>query len=137
MRNSTTPQTKHEAEERLAVLRKVIEHHRYLYHVLDQSEISPEALDSLKRELVEIETAYPALVTPDSPSQRVAGEPMKEFQKIRHTVPQWSFNDAFTEEDMHEFDARVKRFLQTAYGRTVVPSYTCELKIDGFRGVLT
>ncbi len=129
--------TEKAAQERLVVLRKTIERHRYLYHVLDQSEISPEALDSLKRELVDIETAYPELVTPDSPSQRVAGEPMKEFQKIRHTVPQWSFNDAFTEEDMHEFDARVKRFLQTAYGRAVTPSYTCELKIDGLKVVLT
>ena len=131
------PKTAKEAQERLGVLRKAIERHRYLYHVLDQSEISPEALDSLKRELVEIETAYPELVTPDSPSQRVAGEPMKEFQKIRHVVPQWSFNDAFTEEDMREFDARVKRFLGSAYGRTVTPSYTCELKIDGLKVVLT
>lgn len=133
----TIPKNKKDATERLAVLRKTIDHHRYLYHVLDRSEISPEALDSLKRELVEIETAYPELITPDSPSQRVAGAPLKGFKKVAHTVPQWSFGDAFTEEDMREFDARVKRFLKDSLGRAVHPTYTCELKIDGLKVVLT
>lgn len=131
------PRTKAEAAERLKGLRATIEKHRYLYHVLDRSEISPEALDSLKHELVMIEGAYPDLVTPDSPSQRVAGSPLKGFKKVRHTVAQWSFNDAFSAEDMHEFDARVKRFLKDAYGKTTVPSYACELKIDGLKVVLT
>ena len=131
------PKNKAEAEERLKVLRATIEKHRYLYHVLDKSEISPEALDSLKHELVEIEEAYPDLVTADSPSQRVAGAPLKGFKKVRHTVAQWSFNDAFSAEDMHEFDVRVKRFLKDAYGKAVTPSYTCELKIDGLKVVLT
>ncbi|MHB1118016.1 MAG: NAD-dependent DNA ligase LigA [Minisyncoccota bacterium] len=131
------PKTREEAIKRLQVLRATIEKHRYLYHVLDRSEISPEALDSLKRELVMIEGAYPDLVTPDSPSQRVAGSALKGFKKVRHTVAQWSFNDAFNEEDMREFDARVKRFLKDAYGKTVIPSYTCELKIDGLKVVLT
>ncbi|HAT68681.1 MAG: hypothetical protein A2481_00010 [Candidatus Yonathbacteria bacterium RIFOXYC2_FULL_47_9] len=133
----TVPKTKVKAAERLGVLRTTIEKHRYLYHVLDQSEMSPEALDSLKRELVMIEEAYPDLVTPDSPSQRVAGSPLKGFKKVQHTVAQWSFNDAFTAEDMREFDARVKRFLKDAYGKAVTPSYTCELKIDGLKVVLT
>ena len=128
---------KKKAEERLRVLRATIEKHRYLYHVLDKSEISPEALDSLKRELVEIEGAYPELVTPDSPSQRVAGEALKGFKKVPHTVPQWSFNDAFTEKDMREFDVRVKRFLKDTYGRAITPTYTCELKIDGLKVVFT
>ncbi len=131
------PKTKAEAVIRLEKLRITIEKHRYLYHVLDRSDISPEALDSLKRELVEIEKVYPELVTPDSPSQRVAGAPLKGFKKVPHKVPQWSFNDAFTEEDMREFDARVKRFLKDAYGRVVTPTYTCELKIDGLKLVLT
>lgn len=134
--NVIIPKTKKDAEERLLVLRKTIERHRHLYHVLDKSEISPEALDSLKHELVQIEEAYPELITPDSPSQRVAGEPMKEFKKVPHKVPQWSFNDAFSEDDMREFDARVKRFLKDAYGREVTPTYTCELKIDGLKIVL-
>lgn len=131
------PLPKKDAIARLGKLRAAIEHHRYLYHVLNQSEISPEALDSLKRELVEIETAYPDLITHDSPSQRVAGEPLKEFKKVQHAVPQWSFNDAFTAEDMRDFDVRVKRFLKDALGRIVVPTYTCELKIDGLKVVCT
>lgn len=129
--------TKKDAIARLAKLREAIEHHRYLYHVLNNSEISPEALDSLKHELVEIEEMYPELVTPGSPSQRVAGTPLKEFKKVRHTVSQWSFNDAFTEEDMRDFDARVKRFLKDSLGRVVTPTYTCELKIDGLKMVLS
>jgi DNA ligase (NAD+) len=134
---SQIPQNIKDALERLRVLRATIEKHRYLYHVLDRSEISPEALDSLKRELVEIETAFPELVTPDSPSQRVAGEPLKGFKKVPHAVPQWSFNDAFSPEDMREFDARVKRFLKDAYDSAVTPTYTCELKIDGLKVVFT
>lgn len=125
-----------EAKERIEYLKKTIEHHRYLYHVLDKQEISDEALDSLKRELSLIEARYPELITPDSPTQRVAGEPNPEFQKIVHEVEQWSFNDAFTEEDMYDFDARVKRFLREKFG-DVSPEYTCELKIDGLKVVLT
>ena len=94
-------------------LKEAIEKHRYNYHVLDKAEISEAALDSLKRELVEIETRYPELLTPDSPSQRVAGKPLPEFKKFTHTLPQWSLGDAFTIEDIKDFDARVKRFLKT------------------------
>ena len=135
--NNQLPKTKELAQTRLVSLRKTIEHHRYLYHVLDTSEISPEALDALKHELVLIEDAYPDLVTSDSPSQRVAGKPLKGFKKIPHTVPQWSFNDAFTSDEMREFDQRVKRFLKESFGRAVSPSYVCELKIDGLKVVLT
>src|SRR3989339_53968 len=100
-----------ETIERLNKLKKTIEHHRYLYHVLDKQEISDAALDSLKYELAKIEEEYPELITPDSPSQRVAGEPLKEFEKVIHKVPQWSLGDAFTEEDIADFDERVKRAL--------------------------
>ncbi|TSC84077.1 MAG: DNA ligase (NAD+) [Parcubacteria group bacterium Gr01-1014_17] len=123
-------------KERLEHLKKAIEKYRYEYHVLDKSGISPEALDSLKRELVEIETKYPEMVTLDSPSQRVAGTPLPEFKKIKHKVAQWSFNDAFSPEDMLEFDARVKRFLKSETGRDETPSYTCEHKIDGLKIVI-
>lgn len=119
--------------ERVKKLRDAIHHHRYLYHVEDRSEISPEALDSLKMELVRLEEEYPSLVTPDSPTQRVAGKPLPGFKKVRHQVPQWSFNDAFTEEDVRAFDERVKRFLKT--DRKI--AYTAELKIDGLKVVLT
>ncbi len=124
---------KKEIIERLAKLKISIERHRYNYHVLDKPEISDEALDSLKNELVKIETEYPELITPDSPSQRVAGAPLPEFKKVAHKVPQWSFNDAFTIEDIREFDARTKRFLKGQTGKDIWPSYVCELKIDGLK----
>lgn len=124
-----------EVKKRLLKLKTAVEHYRYLYHVLDKAEISDEALDSLKRELVEIETKYPELVTPDSPSQRVAGKPLEEFKKFTHTVPQWSLGDAFTVEDIKGFDVRVKRFLKAEYNREISPTYVCELKIDGLKVV--
>jgi len=118
--------------ERVEKLRKAIEHHRYLYHVLDKEEITPAALDSLKDELVKLEAEYPSLVTPDSPTQRVAGKPLPQFTKVVHKVAQWSFNDAFSIEDIQAFDERVKRFLEKA-GVTEAPTYVCELKIDGLK----
>jgi len=125
-----------EIEKRIKKLREAIDHHRYLYHVLDKQEISDEALDSLKHDLVVLETKYPQFITKDSPSQRVAGEPLPEFEKIEHEVPQWSYNDAFSEEDIVDFDERVKKFLREKFG-DVSPEYVCELKIDGLKIVLT
>ena len=120
------------AKQRAEKLRKAIEKYRYEYHVLNKSSISPEALDSLKKELVDLETKYPELITPDSPTQRVAGEPLKGFKKVAHKVAQWSFNDAFSEEDIKAFDERVKRFLKT--DKNI--EYVCELKIDGLKIIL-
>ncbi|MFM2357887.1 MAG: ligase LigA [Candidatus Parcubacteria bacterium] len=122
-------------KDRLKKLKETIEKHRYNYHVLDKEEISPEALDSLKNELVAIEAQYPELVTPDSPSQRVSGKPLPEFKKVPHKVAQWSFNDAFTKEDIKDFDLRVRRFIEKEIGNTKQPTYTCELKIDGLKVV--
>lgn len=131
-----TAKASEKVKERLKKLKKTIEHHRYLYHVLDKEEIPQAALDSLKHELSEIEGEYPELITPDSPSQRVAGEPLKEFKKIPHKVSQWSFNDAFSEEEVKDFDKRVKKFLKEAYKKEINPTYTAELKIDGLKIVL-
>jgi len=128
--------TPHDARERYEKLKASINRYRTLYHVYDTEEISPEALDSLKHELTELEKEYPALITIDSPSQRVAGAPLPGFKKVRHAVPQWSLSDAFTQEDIHEFDARVRRFLKEAFP-DARPSYMCELKIDGLKVVLT
>lgn len=125
-----------ETRTRYEKLKNTIHHHRRLYHVYDREEISAEALDSLKHELAEIEEQHPELITSDSPSQRVAGKPLPGFKKVRHTVPQWSFNDAFTPDEMREFEARLKRFLANI-GVTQKPSYLCELKIDGLKIVLT
>ena len=133
-------------KERMEKLSKTIEHHRYNYHVLDKEEISAEALDSLKRELSKLEAEYPDFVDENSPSKRIAGAPLKQFEKTVHKVPQWSFNDAFTEQDMIDFDARIKRMLAgplnsssdiSKKGDTDIDvSYDCELKIDGLKVVL-
>jgi len=131
MKDTQTSITK--IKDRLTLLKKTIEKHRYNYHVLDQQDISDEALDSLKNELVQIETEYPDLVTADSPSQRVAGKPLDVFVKVPHKVAQWSFNDAFSEEDVRKFDARVKRILKDQLGKDISPTYACELKIDGLK----
>ncbi|MES2436588.1 MAG: NAD-dependent DNA ligase LigA [Patescibacteria group bacterium] len=120
-----------EIKERVQKLREAINKYRYEYHVLNKEDITPEALDSLKDELVKLETEYPELITPDSPTQRVAGEPLPEFKKVPHKVTQWSFNDAFTEEDIYAFDARIRKGLGDKK-----PTYTSELKIDGLKVVL-
>lgn len=125
-----------EIRTRYDKLKESINRYRTAYHVYDREEISPEALDSLKSELVAIENEYPDLITPESPSQRVAGKALTGFKKIRHTVPQWSLNDAFNPDDIYEFDARVKRFLQEKFP-DAKPTYLCELKIDGLKVVLT
>jgi DNA ligase (NAD+) len=123
-------------KERASKLRQAIDLHRYNYHVLDREDISAEALDSLKRELAELEAAHPELQTTDSPTLRVAGKPLPQFQKVPHKVTQWSFNDAFTEQDMRDFDERVRKFIQSETGKAGTPTYVCELKIDGLKVVL-
>ncbi len=123
-------------EKRYQKLKDTINRHRYLYHVHDREEISAEALDSLKYELSELEKQYPSIISPDSPSQRVEGKPLDTFVKVRHKIQQWSFNDAFTREDVENFDARVKRFLKSKTSKDEIPTYTCELKIDGLKVVL-
>jgi DNA ligase (NAD+) len=125
-----------EEVERARKLREVIDRYRYEYHVHDKEEISIEALDSLKHELSLLEEKYPTLITPDSPTQRVAGEPLPFFEKVAHKVLQWSFNDVFTQEEAKEFDRRVRRFLDKKLGVEAEPTYTCELKIDGLKMIL-
>ncbi|MEK9132076.1 MAG: NAD-dependent DNA ligase LigA [Patescibacteria group bacterium] len=121
-------------KKRVEKLRLTIEKHRYNYHVLDKQDISDAALDSLKDELKKLEGEYPELITHDSPTQRVAGKAKDELTKFTHTVPQWSLDDAFTEQDIINFDAKVKRFLKLPEDKAV--EYVCELKIDGLKIVL-
>src|SRR3989344_3515238 len=125
-----------DVRERYEKLKKAINRYRYLYHVEDKEEISAEARDSLMRELLDIEREHSDLIGPDSPSQRVAGKPLPQFKKIRHKVAQWSFNDAFTPEDVREWDARVKRQLALHSFSGAGPTYVSELKIDGLKVVL-
>ncbi len=123
--------------ERAKKLRELINHHAYLYHTLDKPEIPDSVYDSLIVELEDIEGKYPELLTNDSPSLRVGGEPLKEFQKVVHVVPQWSYNDAFNEEDIKAFDIRVKKLLKENFQNDIQPEYIVELKIDGLKIVLT
>jgi DNA ligase (NAD+) len=123
-----------EARQRIARLRKTIDHHRYLYHVLDRQEISDAALDSLKKELFDLENQFPRLITSDSPTQRVAGKPLKEFQKVHHAVRMTSFNDAFSEEDMGDWFERLENYLHAPLNtnhKSLAAPFYCELKIDG------
>ena len=103
--------TKDEAKKRIEKLRKEIDYHRYLYHVLDRQEISAEALDSLKKELYDLEQRFPELITPDSPTQRVAGEPLPAFKKVPHETAMLSLNDVFTEEEVKDWYERIKKLL--------------------------
>ncbi len=121
------------ARERIEHLKKVVNKHRYEYHVLDKSTISEAALDSLKKELFDLEQQFPDLITPDSPTQRVGGQPLKEFAKAPHEKPMLSFNDAFSEQDMRDWLKRLENYL----GRAVKPRFYCELKIDGLAIELT
>ena len=124
--------TKHEAKERIEKLKREINHHRYLYHVLDRSEISDAALDSLKHELVLLERQYPELVTPDSPTQRVGGVPLAKFSKVSHGVPMLSLEDAFSKTDMSEWRGRIRKAYPGGDFR-----FFAEQKIDGFAISLT
>ena len=103
--------TKEQAKERIEHLKKVINKYRYERLVLNKEEISPEAEDALKKELFDLEQQFPDSITPDSPTQRVGGEPLKVFKKVRHETPMLSFNDAFSEEDMRAWLERVENYL--------------------------
>ena len=118
--------TKPEAKQRIEKLKAEINHHRYLYHVLDKPEISDSASDSLKNELLKIETEFPDLVTPDSPTQRVGGKPLPFFKKIGHKVPMLSLEDVFSVE---EFSGWMKRIEKLSPG---AKNFYGELKMDGF-----
>ena len=120
---------KQEAKQRIQKLREVISYHRYLYHVLDKQEISDSALDSLKKELFDLEQQFPSLITADSPTQRVGGKPLKEFKKIKHQQRMLSFNDAFSKEDMEDWQERFMKLVPENQKNEI--DYYCELKIDG------
>ncbi len=119
--------TKIEAKERIEKLKKEITRYRHSYHVLDVSLISDEALDSLKKELFDLELAFPEFVTADSPTQRVAGEPLKKFKKVTHKIRMSSLNDAFSKEDVEAWWERLHNYL----GQEVIPTFYCDLKMDG------
>ena len=101
------------ARDRVQALRKELDHHSRRYHVLDKPEITDAEYDHLFRELVDLESAFPDLQTPDSPTQRVGGEPAANFTKVRHRTPMLSLNNAFSPEEVRDFGARVERAIGT------------------------
>ncbi len=115
---------------RAEALRKEIDEHNYRYYVLDDPSVDDAVYDALMRELVEIEAAHPTLQTPDSPTQRVGAEPSSAFAEVAHEVPMLSLANAFSEQEVKDFDRRVRERLElTADDGPVV--YTAEPKLDG------
>jgi DNA ligase (NAD+) len=115
-----------EAAARVAELRRVIDHHDYRYYVLDEPEIPDAEYDRLMRELQELEAAYPELVVPESPTQRVGGEPLDAFATVAHRVPMLSLENALDEGEMRAFDRRVRDRLGVER-----VTYVAEPKLDG------
>jgi DNA ligase (NAD+) len=113
--------------QELEALKRKIEYHNHRYYVLDDPEISDAEYDRLYRRLVELEQLHPDLVTPDSPTQRVGGAPQEAFSQIRHRLPMLSLENGFSEQDIRDFDERIKRFLKVA----LPLEYTVEPKMDG------
>ncbi len=123
-----------EARSRAGTLRSEILRHRKLYFVDADPQIADSEYDLLEKELREIEKKFPELVTPDSPTQRVGGAPTTEFPTVRHSQPMLSLDNAYTGDEIAEFDARLRRAIGRESGDLV---YTAELKVDGVSLALT
>ncbi|OIO46020.1 NAD-dependent DNA ligase LigA [bacterium (Candidatus Gribaldobacteria) CG10_big_fil_rev_8_21_14_0_10_37_21] len=123
-----------QVKQRIEKLKQVINHHRYLRHVLDKEEITEAALDSLKKELFDLEQKYPQFITPDSPTQRVEGKVSKGFAKTQHTTPMFSLNDAFSEQDIIDWETRITKLLTLEEEKKL--DYFCEVKVDGLAASL-
>jgi DNA ligase (NAD+) len=118
--------TRADAAQRVTELREQIHRHDHLYYVEARPEVSDAEYDALMRELKALEAQFPDLVTPDSPSQRVAGTPIDAFQSVQHRVAMLSLDNAMAPDDLREFEARITRALPGARF-----TYVCEPKIDG------
>ena len=119
--------SKEEAEQRILKLREVINDYRYHYHVLDESTMSEAAADSLKHELSQLEEMYPELITPDSPTQRVAGKALDKFTKVRHEKRMISLADVFSEEEIKDWITRNEKLIP---GGKIAEFFT-DIKMDG------
>jgi DNA ligase (NAD+) len=118
--------TKESLAKKVEDLRREVEHHEYLYYVLDQPTITDAEYDRMLRELRALEDAHPEFRTPDSPTQRVGGQPREGFVKVRHSSPMLSLDNALNEEELRDFDARVRSLLKSEDFE-----YVAELKLDG------
>ncbi len=117
---------KAQAAERIEKLKKLINDYRYRYHVLDESTMSEAAADSLKHELSGLEDQYPELITADSPTQRIAGEPLSTFTQVEHSSRMLSLNDAFSHEEVKAWATRIKKLRQQA-----TFDFFADIKMDG------
>lgn len=113
------------AEKRVVELHKLLNQYGYEYYVLDQPTVPDAEYDHLLKELLELEKLFPELLTADSPSQRVGGQVLDMFHKVTHDIPMLSLGNAFNEEDLRDFDRKVRQAVGESF------SYVCELKIDG------
>jgi DNA ligase (NAD+) len=113
------------AEKRINELHERLNQYNYEYHVLDKPSVPDSEYDQLLRELIELEDQFPELKSADSPSQRVGGTILESFEKVEHRTPMLSLGNAFNEEDLRDFDRRVRQAVGDGF------SYVCELKIDG------
>jgi DNA ligase (NAD+) len=113
-------------QNRIDNLRAQIEHHNYKYYIEDNPEISDLEFDRLMQELQDLEKLNPELITSDSPTQRVGGQPIEGFRQVAHSIPMLSIENTYSEEEVREFDVRIRRLLQ---GEN--PLYVVEHKIDG------
>ncbi|MFH1461304.1 MAG: NAD-dependent DNA ligase LigA [Patescibacteria group bacterium] len=120
------------AKKRIEQLCQVINHHNYLYHVLDKPELSDAAFDSLKHELRNLEQEFPDLIAPDSPTQRVSGQALDKFTKVRHKKRMLSLEDVFYLEELQDWEERIKKKFQVSSFKFQGFDYLAELKIDGF-----
>src|SRR5262249_8875499 len=111
---------------------RLIDHHNYQYYVEAKPEISDREFDKLLEELKRIETEHPELVTPDSPTQRVGGQPIDDFETVKHRLPMLSIDNTYNADELREFDRRIRKVL----GKEPV-IYVVELKIDGVAISLT
>jgi DNA ligase (NAD+) len=121
-----------QAKKRSSKLRDLLNKYSYEYYVLDRPSVSDAVYDSLNNELKELEVLYPEIVTPDSPTQRVGGKPLEKFEKVEHIAPMLSLSDAFSEEEIREWETRI---LKLSGAKEL--DYFCELKIDGLSVMLT
>ena len=113
-------------KERIARLREIINDYRYRYHVLDESTMSEAAADSLKHELAQLEAEHPELITPDSPTQRVAGKALDKFTKVTHRTPMISLSDVFDYEEVQAWVERMRRL-----ELHLLDEFLCDIKMDG------
>src|SRR6058998_988709 len=125
-RNTNMARASRDVRQEVERLRREIEHHNYRYYVLDDPLVSDAEYDTLFRRLEQLEAEHPDLASPDSPTQRVGAMPLEKFETVRHRHPMLSLNNIATREEMAEFDARIRKFLNLER-----VEYVGEPKIDG------